>query len=282
MKYFTSRHITLMLFLASGALLVVSCSNADFGAARGAANQGDYATAWKELKGSANSLRIGPWSKSDVEKGRDAANRGDYTTAWREWKPLADRGDAEAQYNIGLMYLRGDGVSQDLQEAKNWLERAASNGHQKALWELNSSGSNYRRDYAHATRGPLTDKYVTIISGLKDLEQKGRNMKELRATVDTDKLRQCGVLMRQYQKQLEELAPKDHEFGYGLSLLGGEIGMTMNFAFETVGKCVSCREDAAEYCDLAQLNIEDLVERVWIIEKQDADEVREKAIKGDR
>ena len=42
------------------------------------------------------------WS-ADFQKGGDAYNRGDYATALREWKPLAEQGDAGAQYGLGVM-----------------------------------------------------------------------------------------------------------------------------------------------------------------------------------
>lgn len=90
--------------------------------------------------------------------------KGDYQDAYDEWLPLAELGDAEAQFNIGvlldegagrardlaaavdwyrraaeqgfvdaqtnlaMMYLRGDGVARDLQAATDWLRRAARQG----------------------------------------------------------------------------------------------------------------------------------------------------------
>jgi TPR repeat protein len=39
-----------------------------------------------------------------------AADRGDYATALAIWTPLADRGDAHAQYDVGLLYEAGHGV----------------------------------------------------------------------------------------------------------------------------------------------------------------------------
>jgi TPR repeat protein len=42
-----------------------------------------------------------------------AANRGDNATALRLLRPLAERGDAAAQYCLGLMYANGKGVSRD-------------------------------------------------------------------------------------------------------------------------------------------------------------------------
>ncbi len=45
-----------------------------------------------------------------------AYQRGDYATAVREWRPLAEQGNASAQYNLGLMYDKGQGVPQDYAE----------------------------------------------------------------------------------------------------------------------------------------------------------------------
>ena len=47
-------------------------------------------------------------SSDRVNKGVDTAQRGDFATALREWKPLAEQGVASAQYNLGLMYDRGE------------------------------------------------------------------------------------------------------------------------------------------------------------------------------
>ena len=52
------------------------------------------------------------WS-ADFQKGVAAYNSGDYATALREWTPLAEQGDAIAQYNLGVSYDNGEGVPQD-------------------------------------------------------------------------------------------------------------------------------------------------------------------------
>ena len=41
-------------------------------------------------------------------------------------------GDADAQYNLGRMYLDGAGVRQDARQSMNWLELAARKGHPQA------------------------------------------------------------------------------------------------------------------------------------------------------
>ena len=59
--------------------------------------------------------------------------RGDGAEAYRIWKPLADKGNAEAQYHLGYMFQTGTGVDQDNTKALFWYNKAAKNGHGKAF-----------------------------------------------------------------------------------------------------------------------------------------------------
>ena len=61
-----------------------------------------------------------PLSAQDFFKGDEAYQRGDFATALQEWRPLAEQGDAYAQYNLGAMHLKGQGVPQDYVEAAKW------------------------------------------------------------------------------------------------------------------------------------------------------------------
>ena len=49
---------------------------------------------------------------------------------------LAQKGDAQAQFTLALMYAKGDGVPQDGIEALKWCRKAAENGHVKAQFNL--------------------------------------------------------------------------------------------------------------------------------------------------
>ncbi len=53
-----------------------------------------------------------------------AYQRGDYVTALREWRSLAKQGNAIAQNNLGFMYSKGLGVTQDYAEAMMWYRKA--------------------------------------------------------------------------------------------------------------------------------------------------------------
>ena len=50
----------------------------------------------------------------------------DYAEAARWYRRAAEQGDAQAQYNLGLAYARGEGVTQNPVEAHMWFNLAAA------------------------------------------------------------------------------------------------------------------------------------------------------------
>src|SRR5690242_19087033 len=64
-----------------------------------------------------------------VRDGISAWQRADYASAVAIWTPLADKGDADAAFNLGQAYRLGRGVPVDLAKAQSWLEKAARAGH---------------------------------------------------------------------------------------------------------------------------------------------------------
>ena len=93
------------------------------------------------------------WS-ADLNKGLTAAQNGDFAAALKEWKPLADQGDADAQYYLGVMYEKGVGVPQDSKEAVKWYRLAAEQGLADAQGNLGvmyALGTGVLKDdvYAH-------------------------------------------------------------------------------------------------------------------------------------
>jgi len=78
-------------------------------------------------------LVAGPAIAEPFEDATKAYYRGDYETAHRLIKPLAEQGLPEAQFNLGLMYDKGQGVPQDYAEAVKWYHKAAEQGNAKAV-----------------------------------------------------------------------------------------------------------------------------------------------------
>jgi hypothetical protein len=89
----------------------------------------------------------------DFRAGLDAYQKGDYVEAAKEWRPLAEAGDASAQFNLGLLYLDGHGVPQNPTEAANWFRRAAEQDYtlaQHNLGAMYGSGQGVKRDFVQA------------------------------------------------------------------------------------------------------------------------------------
>jgi len=86
--------------------------------------------------------------------GLDAYHRGDYTTALSEWRRLAEQWEAEeAQFNVGLLYENGRGVTQDYVQARQWYTKAAAQGYAAAqcnLGRLYEFGQGGPQDYVQA------------------------------------------------------------------------------------------------------------------------------------
>ena len=81
--------------------------------------------------------------------------KGDYQAAYDEWLPLAELGDAEAQYNLGVMYDQGASVERDLARAANWYRKAAEQGFMDAQTNLGMMyyrGEGVSRDDTEAAR----------------------------------------------------------------------------------------------------------------------------------
>jgi hypothetical protein len=65
---------------------------------------------------------------SDWDQARSAHERGDYAAEVAAIRPLAEQGSTYAQYNLGVLYDRGQGVPQSDALAMQWYEKAAEQG----------------------------------------------------------------------------------------------------------------------------------------------------------
>lgn len=91
----------------------------------------------------------------DYDTGLEAFNTLDYETALAIWQPLAEAGDADAQFGLGQMYGNGFGVMMDDAAALKWYGLAADQGHGKALSSLavmHQNGWGVPMDEAEAIR----------------------------------------------------------------------------------------------------------------------------------
>jgi TPR repeat protein len=74
----------------------------------------------------------------DLTAGKRAYEQKDYATAFKQLSPLADKGDPDAQFIVGKMYWRGEGVLKDLNEGMKYFKRSADQGNADAQFFMGS------------------------------------------------------------------------------------------------------------------------------------------------
>lgn len=96
----------------------------------------------------AGPVGAGPWEDAVA-----ADNWGDYATELRLLLPLARQGNMGAQFNLGIMYNLGQGITLDDRQAARWYWLAAQQGHIKAqanLGAMYANGNGVPQDYVLA------------------------------------------------------------------------------------------------------------------------------------
>ena len=79
----------------------------------------------------------------------------DYDKAMKYYRISAERGNADAMNDIGLMFHNGQGVTKDYAEAAKWYRKAADQGNawgQKNLGYMYRYGKGVEKDYAEAVK----------------------------------------------------------------------------------------------------------------------------------
>jgi TPR repeat protein len=96
-----------------------------------------------------------PADAAPMDEAAAALRRGDYAAALKLIRPLAEQGNALAQFNLGVSYDQGWGVQPDAGEALKWYRLAADQGYslaQQNLGDIYSSGRGVPQDFAQALK----------------------------------------------------------------------------------------------------------------------------------
>lgn len=111
-------------------------------------------------------------ASSGYEDGLAAYQRNDYAKSLQLLRPLAERGDARAQYLVGRQYQFGQAVKPDRAEAFYWYKRAEAKGHQEAKlfrlllekrWKITAAEKRRAEHKLAADRAPKPKPQVARI-----------------------------------------------------------------------------------------------------------------------
>ena len=144
---------------------------------------------------------------ADRNDGAYAYLQGDYETAYNTMISLANTSeDPIAQYYLGVMYMKGQGVEQDFEQAGEWFRKASEQGLAVAMYKLAklyTKGEGVPKDMEFA--------YVWYSVAAVHEHEKSINMIEkAKSNLSSEELTSANQLVAEY---VEKYGPKDEEEG---------------------------------------------------------------------
>lgn len=111
---------------------------------------------FRNLSAVAIAIALGaPALAGPLEDGIAAYREKEYNKAAELWQPLAEKGEAAAQYYLGTLFAEGKGVERNDATAFKWFERAANQGNADAQYNVGASyaeGTGVAKSYADAAK----------------------------------------------------------------------------------------------------------------------------------
>jgi TPR repeat protein len=138
---------------------------------------------------------------ANYEKGLEALKKNDFETAHKEWIKLAEKGDAQLQSTIAVMYHTGVGVKQNYQKAFYWYKKAAEQGvtaAQANLGVMYAKGTGTSRDLVQSYA------WYSVAASALSLEKVGSalwGIDYLATKMSAEELKKAKDLSQSYEKK---------------------------------------------------------------------------------
>lgn len=155
-------------------------------------------------------LLVVPASAQDFKVGLDAYDQGDFSAALKEWEPLAEQGDARAQFNLGVILFNGQGVPHDPQKAVEWYRAAADQGYgaaQASLSFMYQTGQGVLQNYIQA------HKWLSLAAS-HGVEAR-KTLDNLAAKMTAEQIAEAERAAAAWQPRLSETSPAQGEKAVG-------------------------------------------------------------------
>lgn len=140
---------------------------------------------------------------ADFNSGVIAYLTGDYETAYNTMMSLADTSnDGMAQYWLGVMHLKGQGVEQDYDEAGKWFRKAAEQSIPQAQYKLGKL-------YSDGTGVPQDNEFAYVWYSVAAAHQHKKSMnaaEEIKSQLSDEEMKEAGKLIPEY---IEKYGPKE-------------------------------------------------------------------------
>ena len=136
---------------------------------------------------------------AQINDGIYAYMQGDYELAYNTMISLATTSeDKVAQYYIGIMYLKGQGVEKDEAQAADWLRKASEQGLPNAMYKLANL-------YASGKGVPQDNEFAYVWYSIGAAYQHGKSMQavaDAKANLSEEELAAAESLINEYMQNL--------------------------------------------------------------------------------
>ena len=115
------------------------------------------------------------------------------------WRKAAEQGEARAQFNLGWMYKEGKGVLEDYQKAVEWYRKAAEQGEPNAL---NNLSVMYIK--GHGVKKDMPAAYALLLLAVKEGNETARNRaNKMKKKLTTEQVMARQKIAREWEQRIE-------------------------------------------------------------------------------
>lgn len=112
----------------------------------------------------------------------DLMQKEEYYEASEVCRAMAEKGDMNAQFSLGVLYYQGNGVMSDLSQSQKWIRKAAQKNHNQAQYNLGIMLAN-----GHGSSANLVEAYAWLkISSDNGYSAATDSMKQLGEELSSD------------------------------------------------------------------------------------------------
>lgn len=134
---------------------------------------------------------------NDFQEGLDAIHETNYEKALEKLIPLATKGHAPSQYNLGVMHEWGNGVPKDNVKAMKWYRLSAERSHKDAqnnLGAMYSKGEGAEQSFVDALKW-------FVISAENGSEAGRKNIDIVEKRMTPEQITQARKLAREWTRE---------------------------------------------------------------------------------
>jgi len=146
-------------------------------------------------------LPLAAWA--GLDEGIEAYTAGDYAKALVEFQALADQGNMEAQYFLGLFYHNAFGVKRNQAEAFKWFQKAAQQGDARSQYYV---GIMYAAGHGVTKDLPMADMWLSLSaanskSSYRDSLYTKEEISRLEKKMNPEQITQAKELVKNWKPQ---------------------------------------------------------------------------------